>query len=102
MVKHIIEKNELALAGGKELQVLKQFFPQCFTVEGEFDMVRFKITTDMDKDSPYALPKNSKTQVKSKKDDWLGRLFRLRYREEREEIYIEEEQDNEKDWQYEW
>ena len=46
--------------------------------------------------------KNSKTQVKSKKDDWLGRLFRLRDREEREEIYIEEEQDNEKDWEYEW
>lgn len=46
--------------------------------------------------------KNSRTQVKSKKDDWLGRLFRLRDREEREEIYIEEEQDNEQDWQYEW
>lgn len=46
--------------------------------------------------------KNSKTQVKSKNDDWLGRLFRLRDREEREEIYVEEEQDNEKDWEYEW
>jgi len=42
------------------------------------------------------------TQVRSKKDDWLGRLFRIRDREEREEIYIEEEQDNEQDWQYEW
>ena len=46
--------------------------------------------------------KNKKTQTHSKKDDWLGRLFRLRDREEREEIYIESEQDNEKDWQYEW
>lgn len=46
--------------------------------------------------------KNTKTQVHSKKDDWLGRLFRLRDREEREEIYIEDEQDNEKDWEYEW
>ena len=46
--------------------------------------------------------KNKKTQVHSKKDDWLGRLFRLRDREEREEIYIEEEQDNEQDWKYEW
>lgn len=45
---------------------------------------------------------NSRTQVKSKSDDWLGRLFRLRDREEREEIYIEEDQDNEQDWQYEW
>lgn len=46
--------------------------------------------------------KNSKTQTKSKKDDWLGRLFRLRDREEREEIYIEEQQDNEQEWEYEW
>ncbi len=46
--------------------------------------------------------KNRKTQVLSKKDDWLGRLFRLRDREEREEVYIEDEQDNEKDWEYEW
>ena len=46
--------------------------------------------------------KNRQTQVHSKKDDWLGRLFRIRDREEREEIYIESEQDNEKDWQYEW
>lgn len=45
---------------------------------------------------------NRQTQVRSKKDDWLGRLFRIRDREEREEIYIESEQDNEKDWQYEW
>lgn len=46
--------------------------------------------------------KNKQTRVHSKKDDWLGRLFRLRDREEREEIYIESEQDNEQDWQYEW
>ena len=46
--------------------------------------------------------KNKQTQTRSKKDDWLGRLFRLRDREAREEIYIEEEQDNEQDWQYEW
>lgn len=46
--------------------------------------------------------KNKRTQTLSKKDDWLGRLFRLRDRQEREEIYIEEEQDNEKDWEYEW
>lgn len=45
---------------------------------------------------------NSTTRVKSKSDDWLGRLFRIRDREEREEIYNEEEQDNEQDWQYEW
>ncbi len=46
--------------------------------------------------------KHKTTQTHSKKDDWLGRLFRLRDREEREEVYVESEQDNEKDWQYEW
>ncbi len=46
--------------------------------------------------------KNKQSQVRAKKDDWLGRLFRLRDREEREEIYIEEQQNNETDWQYEW
>ena len=46
--------------------------------------------------------KNKQTQVRSKKDDWLGRLFRLRDREERQEVYIEAEQDNDQDWQYEW
>ncbi len=46
--------------------------------------------------------RNRQTRVHSKKDDWLGRLFRLRDREEREEVYIESEQDNEKDWEYEW
>lgn len=46
--------------------------------------------------------KNRQTQVRSKKDDWLGRLFRLRDREEREEVYIEENEENETDWQYDW
>lgn len=46
--------------------------------------------------------KNSETQVKSKKDDWLGRLFRIRDREEREEVYNESEEDNETDWEYDW
>lgn len=46
--------------------------------------------------------KNRQTQTHSKKDDWLGRLFRLRDREEREEVYIENQQDIEQDWEYEW
>ena len=44
--------------------------------------------------------KQRTTQVKSKKDDWLGRLFRVRDREEREEVYDEAKQDNETDWQF--
>lgn len=46
--------------------------------------------------------KQRATQVKSKKDDWLGRLFRIRDREEREEIYDAHKQDLEHDWEYEW
>lgn len=42
MVKDIIEKNEKALAGGKELEVLKHYFPQCFTSEGDFDIEKFR------------------------------------------------------------
>ena len=42
MVKDIIERNEQALAGGKELLVLKQYFPQCFTAEGNFDIEKFR------------------------------------------------------------
>ena len=36
MVKDIIDKNERAQAGRKELEVLKHYFPQCFTTEGDF------------------------------------------------------------------
>ena len=44
--------------------------------------------------------KQVKTQVRSKKDDWLGRLFRVRDREEREEVYDETKQDNETEWDF--
>ena len=42
MVKDIIDKNERAQAGGKELEVLKHYFPQCFTTEGDFDIEKFR------------------------------------------------------------
>ena len=38
----------------------------------------------------------------TKKDDWLGRLFRLRDREEREEIYTPDDDQLEQDWLYDW
>lgn len=41
-------------------------------------------------------------KVKSKKDDWLGRLFRLRDREEREEVYDPNKEEREGDWEYKW
>lgn len=46
--------------------------------------------------------KNASTRTHSKKDDWLGRLFRLRDREEREEVYDPNTADLDSDWQYDW
>lgn len=42
MVKQIINRNESAQAGQRKLEVLKSYFPQCFTGEGEFDIEKFK------------------------------------------------------------
>lgn len=42
------------------------------------------------------------SQTKSKKDDWLGRLFRLRDREEREEVYDPKSEELDSDWKYDW
>ena len=42
MVKNIIAKNEEAFAGMKEIEVLKEYFPQCFTIDGEFDIEKFR------------------------------------------------------------
>ncbi len=46
--------------------------------------------------------KQSSTQTKSKKDDWLGRLFRIRDREEREEVYDPFAEELDSDWKYDW
>ncbi len=46
--------------------------------------------------------KKQSTQTKSKKDDWLGRLFRVRDREEREEVYDPASEEFDSDWQYDW
>lgn len=41
-------------------------------------------------------------RIKSKKDDWLGQLFRIRDREEREEVFDPDKTELERDWQYTW
>ena len=46
--------------------------------------------------------KQKNTQTKSKKEDWLGRLFRVRDREEREEVYDPFADELETDWKYDW
>ena len=42
MIKDIISKNDKAFAGKKEIEVLKAYFPQCFTSDGEFDIEKFR------------------------------------------------------------
>lgn len=42
MIKDILSDNATAQAGNKELAVLRKYFPQCFTVEGKFDIEAFK------------------------------------------------------------
>lgn len=42
MIKQIIESNDTAQAGGREMEVLKAYFPQCFTAEGMFDIEKFR------------------------------------------------------------
>ncbi|MBO4753443.1 MAG: site-specific DNA-methyltransferase, partial [Bacteroidales bacterium] len=42
MIKDIQHKNESAIAGMRELNVLKKFFYQCFSSNGEFDIEKFK------------------------------------------------------------
>ena len=41
-------------------------------------------------------------QKKSKKDDWLGKLFRVRDRQDREEEFDPNRQEMESDWKVEW
>lgn len=42
-------------------------------------------------------------KTKSKKDDWLGQLFRVHDRQEREEVYKQPKpEEMETDWEYEW
>lgn len=46
--------------------------------------------------------KSSSTRTISKKDDWLGRLFRIRDREDREETYDPRSEELDQDWLYDW
>lgn len=42
MIKDIINHNSDAVAGQKELEALRRYFPQCFNADGEFDIEAFK------------------------------------------------------------
>lgn len=41
MIKDIISENENILPGSKEMAVLKQYFPSCFSLDGSFDLEKF-------------------------------------------------------------
>lgn len=42
MIKDIIDANEAVTPGGRELVVLRDHFPACFSADGSFDIERFK------------------------------------------------------------
>lgn len=48
MIKDIITHNETAEAGKKQMQALKEYFPQCFTPDGKFDIEAFKAALPQD------------------------------------------------------
>ena len=42
MIKDIMKENETVTPSSKDIQVLKEHFPGCFTAEGSFDLEKFK------------------------------------------------------------
>lgn len=42
MIRDILDKNEVVSINAKEIEVLKEYFPSCFTADGTFDIERFK------------------------------------------------------------
>jgi len=46
MIKDSIQQNENTTPNGKQIALLKEHFPACFTKEGSFDLARFKAEID--------------------------------------------------------
>lgn len=65
MIKDIRERNEEAFAGKKEMEVLKAYFPQCFTVDGEFDIEKFRAS----------LPEDTKVSDETTGFNFLGKNY---------------------------
>ena len=65
MIKDIRERNEEAFAGKKEMEVLKAYFPQCFTVDGEFDIEKFRTS----------LPEGTKVSDETTGFNFLGKNY---------------------------
>lgn len=42
MIKDILDNNETISVNEREISVLKEYFPACFSEDGSFDLERFK------------------------------------------------------------
>ena len=65
MIKDIIGRNAEAAAGQKEIKVLREYFPQCFNADGEFDIEAFKA----------ALPEGTTLTDETSGFNWLGKNY---------------------------
>lgn len=65
MIKDIMNHNANAVAGQKELDALKKYFPQCFHADGEFDIEAFKA----------ALPGGTTITDETSGFNWLGKNY---------------------------
>lgn len=65
MIKDIIGRNAEAAAGQKEIKVLREYFPQCFNADGEFDIEAFKAT----------LPEGTTLTDETSGFNWLGKNY---------------------------
>ena len=65
MIKDIMNHNADAVAGQKEMDALKKYFPQCFHADGEFDIEAFKA----------ALPGGTTITDETSGFNWLGKNY---------------------------
>lgn len=65
MIKNIMSHNADAAAGQKEMEVLRKHFPQCFNLDGEFDIEAFKA----------ALPGVTNLTDETSGFNWLGKNY---------------------------
>lgn len=65
MIKNIMNHNANAVAGQKEMDALKKYFPQCFHADGVFDIEAFKA----------ALPGGTTITDETSGFNWLGKNY---------------------------
>ena len=72
-----MNQNAGAVAGQREMEMLKKYFPQCFHVDGEFDIEAFKA----------ALPGGITITDETSGFNWLGKNYaRMRSEEHTSEL----------------